>query len=171
MFAEMMGLVKSARPLLEKVQRPAKTKRSGPQQLTRLKAALKSDDPLPKIVEIIPNDGRGERATVVDAYGCLLETNSGGLSMIFDRFGGDEFEQMMDAVERIGAARTLRDLKALRRVWKRAATAGEDQFEAADAVARYAKTNKIDAARATHVRELERQLVKFCKAHVEDLAR
>ena len=170
LFAEMMGLVKSARPVVEKVRRQSGIEHGGPQRLARLRTALKSNDPLPKIVAIIPNDGHGERGIVINAYGCLLETNSGGLSMIFDRFGGSEFAQMIDAVERIGAERTLRDLKTLRRVWKRSATAGGDQFEAADAVARYAKARKIDPAYRTHVRELERKLLKFCKDHIEELA-
>ena len=170
LFAEMMSLVKSAAPVLAKVTRGAKAKRGGPAQLARLKAALASDDPLPQILSLIPDDGQPERTVVIYAHGCMLETGSSGLSMVFDRYEDHELERMIDAVTQIRASRTKRDLQLLYQVFKRAIAGGADRIEAAEKVAQYAKRRKIDAASDAHVQELGDRLLRFCRTHVAELA-
>ena len=81
-------------------------------RLEALRAALASEDPLASVREAIEEDNRDQQV-VVWAFACLLETNSAGLSVVFDRFDESELERIAEALAAVGASRTLADLRAM----------------------------------------------------------
>ena len=151
LFAEMMGLVETGSALMT-----ARAARPRAVQTTRLPlfkkalAAKKPSTALAKIRNLVPDDGKGAQGVFVHAHACILETNSGGLSILLDRFDRAELTRIAAALKSIGAATTLADLKALRAKRATAAT--------------------VDRRHEIHVREMERKLLAFCKKHIAELA-
>jgi hypothetical protein len=150
LFADMMRLVASAPPRPRtKRKKPAV---AAPAQITRLERALARKRPLPAVRELIPDEGNREQMIVVRAFACLLETDSAGLSMVFDRFDARERKRMRAALEAIGARQTV---------------SAFDRISAADAAAR----RRIDRGRARHVAEIETKLLGYCRRNIAALAR
>ena len=154
LFAEMMGLVGSA-PKAPKARpvRSRKTRRAhpSPARIARLERALARKEPLPAVRALIPDEGNPQQMVVARAFACLLETDSAGLSILFDRFTARERKQLRASLEQIGATRTV---------------AAFDRIARADATAR----RRIDRSRAGHVAEIESKLLRYCREHVEALA-
>lgn len=150
LFAEMMRLVESAGPEVARVRRAGIASRKV--RLGKLEKALSSGTPfdaLAKVRELVPDDGVGAQQVVVYGFACILETNSAGLSILFDRFDDDELRKLDASLERIGATRTLAALRAMRRLG----------------------AAKLDAQSQVYVAEMEQRLLAFCKAHLPELAR
>jgi hypothetical protein len=138
-----------------------------PTRLEQLRALLSSDDALGAVREAIDEDNR-EQQVVVWVYACILETNSAGLSIVFDRFDDEEVAIMANGLEAIGAERTLSDLRALQAALARAVGLGRTRREAADEIATMAEGR--GGRSNAQVDEMEQQLLAFCRAHVESLA-
>ncbi|HEX7337246.1 MAG TPA: hypothetical protein VF252_08565 [Gemmatimonadales bacterium] len=167
LFAEMMQLVKSAGP---PPGQPSAARRLSPKtRLARLKKALGSDDPLPNIRALIPDDGANAQAVVVHAFACILETGSAGLSVLVDRFEDDELAKIISSLEAIGARATLADLRQLRAALQRAVQAGQNRLDAAELVAE-GPGKRIDRHAELHVREMGERLLEFCRTRLEELA-
>ena len=139
-------------------------------RLARLKKALASADPLPNIRALIPDDGPNEQSVVVHAFACILETGSGRLSIVLDRFDDDELDRISSSPEIIGATRTLAHLQRLRSALPRASAAGQTRLDAVEFVAGQSGTKLIDRDADVHVREMEKKLLDFCRGHLEELA-
>ena len=107
---------------------------------------------------------------VVYALACKLETNSACLSILFDRFGDEELERIRSSLERIGAARTLADLGELQALFQDSLAAGSDRLDAAELVQEQSNARGIDGRSEAHVEEMEKKLLQFCEAHLEELA-
>jgi hypothetical protein len=163
----MMRLVKDADRL--PVEDETASKLSPKTRLARLEKALESEDPLPVIRELIPDDGTNEQSVVVYAFPCILETGSGGLSILLDRFDDDELARITSSLKSIGANRTLADLQQLRAALQQGVAAGQDRIDAAELVARESGKG-IDQQADAHVREMEEKLLEFCRGHLEELA-
>ena len=152
LFAEMMGLVKSAG------SRPGKARPAGKAsqrtRLARLQKALASGssiDALAKVRELIADDGVGAQQIFVYGFACMLETSSAGLSIVFDRFDAAELRKIGSSLEHIGATRTLTAFRRLQKSFERAA-------------------HKVDEQSRAYADEMEQKLLALAKAHVQDLA-
>ena len=123
-------------------------------RLAKLERALSSSrifDALEKVRGLVPDDGTGVQEVVVHAFACILETDSAGLSILFDRFDEDELRRVHASLESIGATRTLTALRKLEK-------------------ARPPGAQRIDRQSGIQVEEMQQKLLVFCKAHVEELA-
>ena len=143
------------------------------QRLAALKKALTSAralDALEKVRALIPDEGAGAQQVVVYGFACLLEANSAGLSILFDRFEDDELEQIGSSLEAIGALQTLAAFRKLQRAFASAVAGGRDRLDAAEWVAARSDSRRIDRDARAHVTEMEQKLLAFCKAHLEQLA-
>ena len=112
LFAEMMGLVKSAASQPGKAKPAAKA--SQRTRLARLQKALGSGasiNALAKVRELIADDGVGAQEVFVYGFACMLETSSAGLSIVFG----------------IGATRTLAALRRVQKPLERAEARKVDQ--------------------------------------------
>jgi hypothetical protein len=171
LMAELKGLMESAAALMaEPSTEPSMSPRK---RLARLKKALSAKDAfesLVKIRELVPDEGVGAQQVVVYGFACILETSSACLSILFDRFDDDELAKIVAALESIGATSTLRDLRELQVVFARAVGKGHARLDAADRVARQARTRGVDGRSEAHGREMEQKLLEFCKQHLEELA-
>ena len=156
LVAEMMQLVGSAGRVIAKAAQSRTEFRKVSQ--TTLQKALSSGTPfdaLTKLRELIADDGVGAQEVVVFGYACILETNSAGLSVLFDRFDADELRKIDASFKSMGATRTLAALRAMRRLF--------DQ-------ARAKAARELDRESQVYVREMEQKLLGYCKAHLPELA-
>ena len=104
----------------------------------------------------VPDEGGNEtQQVVVYAYACILETNSAGLSILFDRFSRAERRSMASALAAIKATATLRALRSLERAFARE---------------KAPETRSVDRQSDKLVAEMEAGLLRFCEAHVVELA-
>ena len=176
LFAEMDFLVNEAS---EEADEPSTKKRarkpgSPVSQHAKLKAAMAiraTFDALQKVRELLPDDGQGAQAVVIYGFACLLETNSAGLSILFDRFSDEELRKIRSALESIDAPRTLEAFCALQELFESAISKGESRFEAAQSLPEYPEGQRIDGASRVLTDELEEKLFAFCKTHLEELAK
>ena len=134
----------------------------------RLQKALESPDPLPAISALV-DDGRPAGQTFRWAYACILETNSARLSILFDRFDDGERAQIAQALEQIGASRTVADLRALTAVFDAGVTAGLDPADASELLADDGASAAIGKRYQEHVKEMEDALLEFCRRRADDL--
>ena len=138
-----------------------------------IRKALQSNGPaeaLASVRALVPDDGEGPQQVVVYAYACILEVNSAGLSILFDRFEDDELAKCQAAVEAIGAERTQLDLRTLHALFARALAEGKDRFTASEWVAEHPDARAIDRQADLYVTELESALLTYCDRHVEEIA-
>ena len=138
-----------------------------------IRKALQSNDPaeaLATVRALVPDDGEGPQQVVVYAYACILEVNSAGLSILFDRFEDDELARCQAALEAIGAERTQADFRTLGALYAHALAEGKDHFAASEWVAEHPDARPIDRQSDMHVSELESALLAYCARHVEDIA-
>ena len=148
LFSEMMGLVASAPP---PPVRRHKARAASPARVAKLARALARSNPLPAVRRLIPDEGNAAQNVVVRAFACLLEADSAGLSILFDRFDARERKRLRASLEAIGATRTAADL---------------DRLAKADAAAR----RTIDRHRVRHVKEIETKLIRYCRNNLAALA-
>ena len=138
-----------------------------------LRKALQANEPveaLAQVRELVPDDGEGPQQVIVYAYACILEVNSAGLPILFDRFEDDELAKCQAAFEAIGAKRTQEAFRALHALFEHALAEGKDRFEASDWVAEHPDARPIARQSDVHVSELESALLAYCARHVEDIA-
>lgn len=138
-----------------------------------LRTALQSVDPaeaLAQLRALVPDDGEGAQQVIVYAYACILEVNSAGLSILFDRFEDDELAKCRAALEAIGAERTQADLRTLHALFVQALAEGRDRFAASEWVVEHPDTRSIDRQSDIHVSELESALLAYCDRHMEEIA-
>lgn len=96
-----------------------------------VRAALLSDEPLMSLAAVIDGDTpAGKVFCWVQA--CLLETNSAGLTIVFERFSLEEIAEMETALEAVGATETLADLRALRKAFELSIGSGMDELDASE---------------------------------------
>ncbi|NJN64876.1 MAG: hypothetical protein HC882_08325 [Acidobacteria bacterium] len=133
--------------------------------------ALASSSPLEEVRELVPDDGAGAQQVLVYGYAFILETSSGGLSIVFDRFDDDELARLGHALDAIHAPRAVAAFRSLEAVFRDALRSGADRFEAADTAAARASESGIDDESESFADEVEAALVEYCKAHLDDLAR
>jgi hypothetical protein len=136
------------------------------------KALLVSDafDALSAVRGLIPDDGAGAQEVVVYGFACILETNSAGLSIVFDRFDDDEIGKMELSLEKMGATKTLEAFRTLDAAFRQLLAEGEERLDAGDRLVGAPETRRIDGACEAHVAEMEASLLRFCKDNVEALA-
>jgi hypothetical protein len=135
---------------------------------SRLLKALASKEPLTALEPLV-DDSTPAGKTFRWAFACILETNSAGLPILFDRFEDEELDRVQAALGAIEAKQTLADIRRLRQAFEKATGKGMDRLEASDAIANDPKLKPIARAHAAQVEEMERQLIAFSKAHVRDL--
>ena len=150
---------------------PAKAAKKGPdrRRIAAIEKALASDDPLGRVREVISEKGK-EGQVVVWAFGCLLETNSATLTMLFDRFAPAEIAKIERALDAIGAVNTGRDLKSLREALAALMDSGVRRSDASDQLDSSPPAKAIKRRSDVHVQEIERHLLAYCRAHVRELA-
>ena len=142
-------------------------------RLAKLSAALAQDDAfeaLSKVRELLPDDGEGAQQTVVYGYAAVLEVNSSGLSVLFDRLDDEELWKCRAALDAIGAEHTLHAFDTLHPAFVKMIAAGTDRFEAAERLAAQPATRRLDREHQNHVGEMEQKLLAFCRTHVAELA-
>ena len=147
----------------------ARKKASGSARLKLIEAALRSDDPLGNIREIIAEKNQ-QQQTVVWVFACILETGSAGLSIMFDRFSPAELAKLDRGLVEIGATETADDLRALRAAVDEAAESGKSREDAAESVSASAQGRAVDRKHEAHVKEMETKLLAYCEEHVGELA-
>lgn len=147
----------------------ARKKASGSARLKLIEAALRSDDPLGNIREIIAEKNQ-QQQTVVWVFACILETGSAGLSIMFDRFSSAELAKLDRGLVEIGATETADDLRALRAAVDEAAESGKSREDAAESVSACAQGRAVDRKHEAHVKEMETKLLAYCEEHVGELA-
>ena len=138
-----------------------------------IRKALQSDDPveaLAAVRSLVPDDGEGPQQVVVYAYACILEVNSAGLSILFDRFEDDELARCQAAFEAIGAERTQADFRTLHALYAHALAKGKDRLAASEWVVEHPDARLIDRQSDMYVNELESALLAYCDRHAEDIA-
>jgi hypothetical protein len=143
------------------------------QRLAAMKKAFSAGtafDALHEVRELVPDNGMGAQQAVVYGFACILEANSAGLSILFDRFEDDELEKIRSSLEAIGAIRTLADFRQLQGVFASAVAGGRDRLDASEWMAVQPESQRIDRESEAHVREMEQKLLEFCKTHVDELA-
>ena len=121
-----------------------------------MQRALSAGD-LARVRAQVPDEDAGNKAqqVVVYAHACVLETNSAGLSILFDRFSRAERRSMASALAAIKATATLRALRSLERAFARK---------------KAPETGSVDRRSDKLVAEMEARLLRFCEANVEELA-
>jgi hypothetical protein len=135
---------------------------------TRLDRALASADPLGEVAALV-DESAAVGQVFKFAFACILETNSAELPILFDRFEGDDLRRVEQALETIEATKTLEDYRTLKRIFEAALASGVDPLDASGVVASRPEAAALGRRHKTHVAEMERQLVSFCRAHVGDL--
>ena len=138
-----------------------------------IRKALRSNDPVEALANVralVPDDGEGPQQVVVYAYASILEVNSAGLSILFDRFEDDELARCRTAFEVIGARRTLADFRALHALFAQALAEGKDRFAASEWLLEHPDCRTIDRQSEIHVGELESALLAYCQGHIEEIA-
>lgn len=167
-WAELTELLKFAGSL----PAPAKHARKMSQKtrLARLRMALASTDPLWRIRQLLPDDGENEQAVVIYAHACLLETNAAGLSIVFDRFDPEELDRIGAALKAIKASKSLTAFRQLRRLLSSEIKAGRNAIDAGEWMAAKPAVRRIDKGSDALVEEMERQLLAFCRSHIDELA-
>ena len=139
----------------------------------KLKAALAMDDPfeaLSSVREELPDDGEGAQQVVVYGMASILEINSAGMSILFERFDEHELAKIRDALEAIGASATVRDFRALEGMFATALSSGRSRDDAAEWLSAEPDALAIDRRSDSHAAEVEQALLKYCRAHVDELA-
>ncbi|MBE0584488.1 MAG: hypothetical protein IH612_12120 [Desulfofustis sp.] len=131
--------------------------------------ALSFDDPLSALSGVV-DENTPSGGAYRWAYVCILETNSAGLSILFDRYEDTDLDQIEGALEKIGALKTLSDLRVLRKAFDDAIALGFDRFDASDNLDKDPNLKGIIREYQRHVEEMENLLVVFCKKHAHELA-
>ena len=144
-------------------------KGSNARQLTVLREALSSEDPVRSIREAIAEDN-AEQQVVVFAFACILETNSAGLAILFDRFDASEVEHIANALSAIGANDTLSALRVMQAAVAEGEASGLSRLDASEALYDRAEIKELKRKNASHVAEMERCLLEYCRTHLERLA-
>ena len=171
LWADLRALIQSAsrvkiRPTRRKGDSPAK-------RLRALQRALASEDlgAVRELLPVLPGDAANKaQRVVIHAYAAILEVNSAGLSILFDRYNRRELRQVSSALAAIGADRTLGDFSQLERALARAVARGRSRLQAAEWLATKPETVRVDRKSGRHVSEMEKKLLPYCKAHVDQLA-
>ncbi len=143
------------------------------QRLAAVEKALackKASDALEKLRALVPDDGDDAQEVVVYGYACILETNSAGLSILFERFDDAELEKVRRSLEAIGAVRTLAALSGLLESFASAIAGGKSRLDACEWLSAQSIPQRVDQESETHVSEMEGKLVAFCRARAEELA-
>ena len=151
LFAQMMRLVGEGSSIIAAM--PPAPRVPAKRRLALFEKAFKAKDPatsLARIRDLVPDEGNAAHDVVVYGHACILETNSAGLSIVFDRFDAKERARIARALKQIGAVKTLKDFEILR--------------------ARRSAARLIDRKSDAHVREMESKLLAFCRKHVDELA-
>lgn len=178
LWAELRGLLKLAgrvtrrKPVRGASKSRATTSGAGS---TRRAAAIRrglAGGDLGRVRAQIPDEDSGNKSqqAVVYAYACMLETHSAGLSIVFDRFPARERQKIARALKAIGAAQTLRALRRLELALAREFAHKRSRIEAAARLGELPAARRIDTQSRSHAAEIEKKLLAFCKAHVEELA-
>ena len=150
---------------------PAKRSRST-QRLATIRKALAGDDTfeaLSSIRELIVEKGK-QQQVVVWVYACILETNSAGLSILFDRFTPREISRFERALREIGSTRTAADLPTLRESVEQAVDDGLSRLDASESVHESPLGRAIAKRTERQVGEMEAKLLAYCVAHLNELA-
>jgi hypothetical protein len=138
-------------------------------KLAVIRKALASSDPLGNVREAIAEENKTQKV-VVWAFACILETNSAGLTILFERFTLPEIARIERTLAEIGASRTLADLRALLEVFQMARDRGVPRFDASDALNESAIGRAANKRGQAQVAEMEAKLLEYCKAHEQELA-
>jgi hypothetical protein len=141
---------------------------SPPNRRQQLQTALDSGDPLGAVDAFI-DEGTPLGLTFKWAFACILETNSAELPILFDRYDDTQLRAVEDALEAIGAARTLEDYRTLKRAFDAALASGLDRPDASDAIAKRPELSALGRRYKDHAAEMEERLIAFCRAHVDEL--
>jgi hypothetical protein len=172
LWAEFKDLLKAAsqyKPSPKKSQ--TKSAVTPARRLKILERALAKSD-LARIREEVPDEDTGNdvQKVFVYAYACILETNSAGLSILFDRFTQRERRKIASALEAIGVGKALRDLRGLERAFAQARSRGKSAAQSAEWLSQRPATAQIDRQSARHVSEMETKLLRYCSTHLDELA-
>jgi hypothetical protein len=141
--------------------------------LAALKKALGAPDAAEALANcraLIPDDGQGPQQVVVHAYACVLEVDSAGLSILFDRFDDDELARCQSALDAIGATGALTDFRTLHTMFRSALASGKDRVAASEWLTEQSEAKAIDRNHEMHAKELERRLLDYCAGHVDEIA-
>ena len=138
-------------------------------RVAKLRKALSSGQ-LEKVRELIPDKGKGAQEVLVYTYACILETNSAGLSILFDRFDDDELRTIHSSLESIGALGTLVALQELQKIFDERIVAGDDRLTASEFVNERPEARRIDREYEAQSKEMTHKLLEFCEKHLEELA-
>lgn len=142
---------------------------SNARRLEVLRAALASKDPLSAVRGAIEEDNPDQQV-VVWAYACILETNSAGLGIVFDRFEEPEVARIAKALEAIGASKTLSDLRVLQAAVAQGEASGLSRLDASEALEDQAEPRRIQRQFESQVAEMEACLLSYCRDHLDSLA-
>jgi hypothetical protein len=141
-------------------QAPALRRQPLDRRAARLRRVLERagpiEDKLQQLRELLPAETGKAQQVLVWGYACMLEVNSAGLPMLFDRFSAAERRRIDRALEAIGARATRRAFAGL----------GE-RFRAGTLTDALAKRATRQSAK--QVREIESRLLEYCQAHLEEL--
>lgn len=146
-------------------------------QLTRplgtmtIREALETDDPLSNIRAELWGYTEEQRVFEL-VHGAILEVNSGGVSMLWDRLTFDEIDRLAEYLEQMGAQETCMAIKEIRGFVVAALgdPPGEEalfDFIGSDEFEKMARP--FDLKFETMVEEMESKLLEFAKANVRSL--
>jgi hypothetical protein len=138
-------------------------------RMAMIRDALASSEPLASVREVIAESNR-EQKTVVWAYACLLEANSAGLTILFDRFTPAEIGRIERALVEIGATGTASNLRSLRQAVEKTIAGGASRAKASEALGDSATGKAIDSDHHAQVQEIEAKLLAYCAEHERELA-
>jgi hypothetical protein len=148
--------------------RMAARKRRQAAKVALIQEALASEDPLASLREVIAEKNHQQKV-VVWVYAGILETNSAGLTILFERFTPPEIIQIERGLVEVGATQAASDLLALRRKFESAIDGGATRDHASEAVHESSIGKAANRRCEGHVEEMEAKLLEYCRAHVEEL--
>ena len=173
LWAELLGLVKSASRIPAAPKRTKETAATRTKRRRKIEAALKARD-LEKVRDALPvaaTDAENEaQLTVIYAYAAVLEVSSACLSILFERFSGRELRDIEAALADIGARETLRDLRRLTRALAAALARGKRRGAAVEWLMERPLRKTVDRRASQHVDEMEKALLRYCRTNLDELA-
>ena len=172
LWAELLGHINSASKVLAPSKQAEDTPARQASRRKRVERALAARD-MSAVREALPvaaTDAKTKaQRVVIYAYAAVLEAESAGLSILFDRFNARERRQIEGALEDLGAVGTLRDFVKLRRAFDGAVRRGVRKSAVGEWLVSRPGTKVIDRSAARHVAEIEGKLLKYCREHLDEL--
>jgi hypothetical protein len=167
MMDELNAMVEGNKDVIEE----AKEELGKPMGIMTIREALDSEDPLSNIIGELSGFTR-ERKVFETVYAGLLEINSAGVAILWDRLTLAEVDRLAGHLKEIGANQTYKALKEIRRfIVSRLGDPPDDDdlFELVGSEEFENQSRPYDVQFETLVREIEDKLMDYAKENVESL--